>query len=531
MFDVPEKDTYLVRELSDEFPGIDIERRWVRQYPAGNTGPHILGYVNEMSEYDLEEDPHFDDARPAYAAGDIVGKSGIEYQYDSVLRGRPQVERVVVNSAGEVVDREIVQKERAGRDVKLGVDIELQRLTEAALASGIRASQGGGFESPAGGVVVMDPYSGYVRALATFPTYDPRIALNGFSQKEFRKLGNRTKKNFDDDALFFRPIAAQRNPASTYKIVTGGAAIWSGVATPFTTLGCPPSIVYPPNDPGGEEFNNYTTADFGTMGYPRSLEVSCDTFYYELGWRMEQAYGPVFGDSSEKFQKYARRAGMGDPTGIDLPGEKGGLLPDRAWCREVREATQDLETPTCARGWLPGYTINMAIGQGDMLVTPLQMAVTTAAIANRGYTWQPRVAQELQTKTISGRKEYSKKIKPKVTDHLELPAEAYGVIEEGMQLVLRTGEGTAREAFSGFPLEDFPIAGKTGTSELGETGLQDAWFVSYGPVGDPQYVVVVYLEKSGHGGESAAPVAREVWEGIFDLDKETAVHLGEDDSG
>jgi penicillin-binding protein 2 len=531
LFDVPEKDFYRVKELGDEFPGVDIERRWVREYPQGNTAPHILGYVNEMSEYDLEEDPHFDGAEPDYAAGDIVGKSGIEYQYDRFLRGKPQIEKVVVNSAGDVVDRQRVKKESPGRDVKLGVDIELQRFVERALESGINASKGAGYKSPAGGVIVMDPYSGYLRAAATFPTYDPRIAIDGFSNKEFRKLGNRTQKNFDDDALFFRPIAAQRNPASAYKIVTGGAAIASGVATPFTTLGCPASIVYPPNDPGGEEFNNYTTADFGTMGYPRSLEVSCDTFYYELGWRMENAFGPVFGDGTEKFQKYARRAGMGDPTGIDLPGEKGGLLPDRKWCREVREATQHLETPTCARGWLPGYTINMAIGQGDMLTTPLQMAVTTGAIANRGYVWEPRVAQELLTQNFSGKKEYSRKIKPKAGSRLELPAEAYGVIEEGMQLVLRTGEGTAREAFSGFPLEDYPVAGKTGTSELGETGLQDAWFVSYGPVGDPKYVVVVYLEKSGHGGESAAPVAREVWEAIFDIDKETSVRLGEDNSG
>jgi penicillin-binding protein 2 len=531
LFDVPEKEIYRVKEIGDRFPGIDIERRWVRQYPQGNTAPHVLGYVNEISEYDLEEDPHFMEVTPGYAPGDIVGKSGIEYQYDRYLRGEPRVEKVVVNSVGEVVARDVVQTERPGRDVKLGVDIELQKLTERALESGLRASQGAGHRAPAGGVIVMDPYSGYVRAAATFPTYDPRIAIDGFSVKEFRKLGNRTKKNFDDDAMFFRPIAAQRNPASTYKIVTGGAALWSGVASPYTTLGCPASIVYPPNDPGGEEFNNYTTADFGTMGYPRSLEVSCDTFYYELGWRMERTFGPVFGDGSEKFQKYARRAGMGHPTGIDLPGEKGGILPDRKWCRQQFQATKHLKHPTCERGWLPGYTINMAIGQGDMIVTPLQMAVTTAAIANRGYVWEPRVAQELLTQDVSGKKEFSRKVKPDVNARLELSPEGYGVIEEGMELVVRTGEGTAREAFSGFPLDQYPIAGKTGTSELGETGLQDAWFVSFGPVGDPKYVVVVYLEKSGHGGESAAPVAREIWEGIFNIDKETSVQLGEDNSG
>jgi penicillin-binding protein 2 len=247
---------------------------------------------------------------------------------------------------------------------------------------------------------------------------------------------------------------------------------------------------------------------------------------------MESQFGPVFGDGSEKFQRYAWKAGMGHETGIDLPGEQSGLLPDNKWCRRERRETRDLEHPTCERGWLPGYTINMAIGQGDMLTTPLQMAVTTSAIANRGYVWKPRVAQELVTEdSVTGKTEFSRKVKPTVANRLELAPEAFGVIEAGMQLVVRTGEGTAREAFSGFPLDEYPLAGKTGTSELGETGLQDAWFVSFGPVGDPRYVVVVYLEKSGHGGESAAPVAREVWEGIFHLDKETAVRLGEDNSG
>ena len=531
LFDVPEEDVYKVEELSDEFPGVGIERRWVRHYPEGNVAAHVLGYVNEISEYDLEEDPHFRDVRPGYAPGDIVGKAGVEYQYDRFLRGRPEVQKVIVNSAGEVVDRAIVQHEQAGRDIRLAMDVDVQQIAEDALASGIRAAKGGGYPAPAGGIVVMDPYTGYVNALATFPSYDPRIAIDGFSNKEFRKLGAKTPKNYDDDAMPLRPISAQRNPASTYKIVTAGAALSTGVASTSTVLGCPPSIVYPPNDPGGEEFNNYTTADFGSMGFSRSLEVSCDTFYYELGWRMESQFGPVFGDKTERFQKYARRAGMGDPTGIDLPGETSGLLPDRKWCRAQYQATKDLDHPTCERGWLPGYTINMSIGQGDMLTTPIQMAVTTSAIANRGYVWRPRVAQEVLQETVTGKKDYSRKLKPDVESRLELAPDAYFVIEEGMKLVVRSGEGTAREAFSGFDLDRYPVAGKTGTSELGETGLQDAWFVSYGPIGDPRYVVVVYLEKAGHGGESAAPVAREVWEGIFNIDKETSVRLGQDISG
>jgi penicillin-binding protein 2 len=264
------------------------------------------------------------------------------------------------------------------------------------------------------------------------------------------------------------------------------------------------------------------------MGFARSLELSCDTFYYQLGWELEDAYGAADGDSTERFQKYARAAGFGHPTGIDLPYEAAGRVPDEAWCDAVRKET---DGALCRFGWLPGYTINMAIGQGDLVVTPLQMAVTYGAIANGGDVVRPHLAASFgRPDPDTGVEETIKTVEPEVVDHLGLSDADLAVIHEGLEGVVSGGEGTATAAFAGFPLDKYPLAGKTGTAQLGTTDLNDSWFVSYGPTTDPQYVIAVYLEKAGHGGESAAPIARQIWEGIFGLDNDTHVKLGVDRS-
>jgi penicillin-binding protein 2 len=368
------------------------------------------------------------------------------------------------------------------------------------------------------------------------------MLADGLTNKEYKQLGAKTKNNPDDDAFLDRAIQAQRAPGSTFKIVTAGAAMSTGVATPYTELDCPGVKYYPPpGDPGVEPgssqpFNNWTSLDLGFMGFTKSLEVSCDTFYYELGWQLEEAYGAANGDGTEQFQKYARLAGIGHETGIDLPNEMNGLVPDKKWCEEIWQATKTDRVPTCGTHggpvWLPGYTVNMAIGQGDLLTTPLQMAVTTAAIANGGTVWQPRVAMQLARPDNNDVEQSVKDFAPHAVAHLPLDALQLSVIQQGMVNAVAEGDGTANSAFAGFPVKTIPIAGKTGTAELtsAASNLQDAWFVSYAPADDPQYVVVVYLEKSGHGGETAAPVARQIYEGLFGIDRDPVVHLGVDRS-
>jgi penicillin-binding protein 2 len=550
----------VIRENGDRYRGVDVDYLPMRKYPQGALAPHILGYVGEISEDELKEDFF-----KGYAAGDVVGKLGVERTYDHYLRGTPGIERVVVDAAGAVVGKPLLkQDEAAGSDLILSIDAKLQALTQDALEAGILAARRASYEAPAGAVVIMDPSNGQVLALANFPTYSPKLLADGFSTKDARKLGVATVNNPDDDAQLNRAIQAERQPGSTFKVVTAGAALSLDVISTTSQLPCPGQAVYPPNDPFGTVFHNWTTANLGTMGVPESLEVSCDTFYYELGWQMETRYGPrgsAGGDGTERFQKYERVAGFGRPTGIDLPYEQDGRVPDEQWCLEAKRATAGTKYPLCEGGWLPGYTVNMAIGQGDLVVTPLQMAVTYAAIANGGTVWAPHVAMAVaqdrldegaesadeipaahdkgkaKGKTKHGPPEHGlegeeiiEPIEPEEAAKLPLDDSQLASIRTGLEGVVSSPRGTASSAFAGFPFDKFPLAGKTGTAELGTTGLNDAWFISYGPTTDPKYVIAVYLERAGHGGESAAPIARQIWEGIAGIDKKTKVSLAHDES-
>jgi penicillin-binding protein 2 len=531
--DIKEKERqYILAHRADKFDGVSIQVVPIRTYPYGRIGSHVLGWVNEITPKQLESD-RFKEAAvtPKYTAGDIVGQDGIELTYDEYLRGTPGVQKFVVNSSGEVVRRQLIQEESAGADVKLSLDIKAQEMVENTLAGGLAAARGHGFPAPAGAAVVMDPDTGGIVAMASYPQYNVAASANGFSIKEWKRInGSKTPKNPDDDAILNRAVMAQRSPGSTFKVITMAAAMATGVASPYTTMGCPGSLTFPPGAPpgAGEEFGNWTPSDIGTVDVPRSLRVSCNTFYYQLGWDMETRFG-----ASEEFQKYARLMGIGHDTGIDLPYEADGRVPDRAWCEAIYEATKDDPNPSCANGWLPGYSVNMAIGQGDLITNPLQMAVAYAAIANDGYVLQPRLASEIAfSAEDEENKEVVKEFEPTPRAELGLDATALGQIRQGLVEVTTHGEGTAADAFSGLP---FTVAGKTGTAQLpvkeGEAEQNDAWFISYGPAEDPEYVVAVYAEKAGHGGETAAPIAREIYEGLLGDDRTVDIQIGSDSSG
>nr|MDQ3958507.1 penicillin-binding transpeptidase domain-containing protein [Actinomycetota bacterium] len=360
----------------------------------------------------------------------------------------------------------------------------------------------------------------------SFPTYDPSILADGVTTAELEGLSGDPDTN-EDDAQLNRAIQAEVPPGSTFKIVTAGAALSTGIASADDYLPCPPAVSY--GATGFETlFRNWTSVDFGSVGFPESLEISCDTFYYELGWRMEDAWGEANGDGSERFQDYMRHAGFGDQTGVDLPYETDGLVPDNKWCEQYAK-----DGLGCFEGWLPGFTVNMSIGQGSLTVSPLQMAVAFGSMAaGDGEVWQPRIGWRIgQPNPETGDEEIVKEIPPHVTRRLPLDETEIGVIREGLEDVISGPNGTAAGAFAGFPLDQFPVAGKTGTAEIGNTDLNYAWFVAYAPADDSEYVVSVYLAKAGHGGESAAPVARQILEGLFGIDDVTDVSLGQDESG
>ena len=518
--DISPNARYRFIENREDFPGVDIANLPVRDYPQGKLAAHLLGYVGEIGPEELKLD-YFKDAKPSYGPGDIVGQAGLELTYDRWLRGVPALEKVVVNSGGDVIGTRLQRPEQPGQDLVLSLDANVQKAAEDALKAGVEAG-----EAIGGAVTVMDPNTGGVVAMASWPSYDPAILADGITEKEFKKLNDP-----EQPAFFNRALQGERPPGSTFKAITAGAALATDVASPTETIPCPGSAVYPPSGVSGSvSFPNWTTADNGSIGFPKSLEISCNTFYYELGWRMETAFGPsnsAGGDGTERFQKYIRTAGFDDPTGIDLPSEADGRVPDVAWLEEFCKATTCLNEE-----WLPGYTVNMSIGQGDLVVTPIQMAVSYAALTNGGRVLEPRLAQRLVRPALDDGEDdkVMREIESAVASELPLDETEMAVIRQGLDDVVMGTEGTATSAFAGFPLDLFPIAGKTGTAQAGEEN--DAWFVSYGPADDPEYVISVYVEKTfGHGGEIAAPVARQVWEEIFDVDDETDVQLGQDASG
>lgn len=521
--DVARAHAVAIRERSELFPGVAVETRPVRYYPQGRWAAQLLGYVGEVSEDQLRT-PYFEDAARPYQPGDLVGKMGIERSYDRALRGRARIERVTVNSEGTPAGPpDEVRGEVPGKDVVLSLDLRIQKVTERALRAGLRAARKR-YDAPSGGAVVIDPRNGAVRALASLPSYDPAVLADGISVREFRALGMKTPNDPTDDALVSRPLQQAVPPGSTFKTVTASAALATGVAAPDTRLGCPPARTF-----GSVTFRNWTARDLGTMDIARSLAVSCDTFYYDLGWEMERRYGAALGNGSERFQDVMRRSGFGAPTGIDLPGETSGRVPDERWCRLVRKETKG---ELCRFGWLPGYTVNLSIGQGDLIVSPLQLAVHYAALANGGTLWQPRVGRALAV-PAEDRPEVQRRLRARRAGRLPLARRELAVIRRGLEEVVMGSSGTARGAFAGFPLDRYPVAGKTGTAQIGsvDSGNNYAWFVSYAPAHRPRYAVAVYLERAGHGGESAAPVARRIYEGIFGIARRAEVELARDGSG
>ena len=556
--DVSERQATEMLTYQELYPGVGIEELPVRKYSQGKLLAQVLGYVGEISPEELEDSEQFSSG---YKAGDLIGKAGIERTYDAFLRGGPRIEQVVVDANNQVVGERLQQQQQAGNDLYLSVDLRVQKVVERALRNGIMAARGAGYDAPDGGAVILDPDTGDVIAMASYPTYKPSLLADGFSLKDQKILDG--GPGTQDDALTNRAMASEQAPGSTFKPITAGAALANDIIGPYDGLDCPGSRTYPPEGgPGSVQFFNWNPADSGFTDVPRSLEISCNTFYYELGWQMESRWGEAFenSDGTERFQRYERRAGFGAPTGIDLPFEGDGVVPDQAWC------TANEDIGYCPDGWLPGYTVNMAIGQGDLKVTPLQMATSYAALVNGGAVWEPRMGYEVRKPPVQDRDDFEeseaadgeddegssgpeiervdpedskivKDIKSRKGSSLPLDAIEMGVLRQGLEDVVMGAEGTAAGVFAGFPLEQFPIAGKTGTAQRGDTGVNDSWFVSYGPADDPGYVMAVYVEEAGGGGATSAPIARQIWEGIAALEGiqgiggDTDVSIATDESG
>jgi penicillin-binding protein 2 len=514
--DVPTRQLFYLSEHADRFPGVHPEVLALREYPSGTLAAHVLGYVGEISPDELEQRQF-----RGLHAGDLVGKAGVELTYDRWLRGRDGVQDLEVNAAGEVVRSLGGVAPVPGRDLRLGIDLDLQRTAEQALAQGMRAARtlpdsqrGGTYPAPAGAAVVLDPNDGQVLALASLPQYDPRKFVGGISRRDFARYARSPGKPLID-----RAVQSAYPPGSTWKPFTALAALQTGVITPSTTFNCPGSFSF-----GNATKRDWTPSGHGTVNLETSLRLSCDVYYYNLGahFANEELGQERNGQrAGEQLQATARGFGFGGQPGLDLPYATAGTVPDRAWRKRFWEQNKKaycagssaLYRELCRDGWQwqGGDDLNIAIGQGSLQVSPLQLALGYGAVANGGTVYRPRVAQAVLDPG-SGRA--VRTVKPRVADVAKVPGGALAAVAQGLATV--PVAGTAASAFAGFPLDRFPVAGKTGTADL-PPKAPFAWFASFGPTGDPRYVVVVMVEQGGHGGESAAPVARAIYQKLFGL--------------
>ena len=521
--DVPvEVALYIHENSSTRFPGVYAETLPVRQYPHGKTAAHIVGYLGEISEDELLLEQY-----AGYQPGDLIGWSGLERTYEKELHGKEGLRRYEVNARGEIL-RELDDRPPVpGADLVTTLDLKAQKLVEQSLEEGIKRARtvrdpegraDGYYKAPAGAAVVMDPDDGSIIAMASYPTFDPAKFVGGVSQDYWNKLQN-PRNHFP---LINRPAQSSYPPGSVFKIVSAAAALEEGYITPSTLTPCPGEWYW-----GPQRFRNWNSADSGSMAIDTALEQSCDTVFYEIARRMwtdEQQEG---GNIRERLASHAVEWGFGEATGLDLPSERNGVIPGRKWKQEFWENNRDsycsqakladngsyaeaLFSDLCERGnvWRGGDAVNMSIGQGDVQTTPLQVANTFAAVANRGTLWRPHVGRGL---IRPGQNEAP--IKVEKIRKLSTSKEHLDVIHEGLRKV--AAQGTASATFGSFPI---PIAGKTGTAEF-RPKQPFAWFGSYAPANNPKYVVLAMIEEGGGGSLNAAPIVRRIYEGLFKLDK------------
>lgn len=541
--DIKVEEEIFFREQAEQFPSVVVERRTVRSYPYGSLAAHLLGYVGSINEGEFDDRLETETAKP-YERSDEIGKSGVERSYEEYLRGTPgkqvyevdRQSRVVRELSGQRVDP------APGDDVYLSIDAKVQAETEISLRQGLeqRRSMNGELGKPhpaqAGAAAVVDPADGQVVAMASYPTYDPSTLVGGIECPVWRDLhglpsaGSCETMDEELDAipnaqqplskLLDRSIAGLYPPGSTFKLATAYAGLQMGLITPEETI-TDPGYYLIPGCTGTKCRVSSPSAETGGIQGGVNLNVaitaSSDTYFYKLGndsWALHKQNDSV---GPTALQDEIAKFGIGSKTGIDLGGEKAGRLPDPAWLKEFDEQLNG--EPTSAGVWQSGTSINLAIGQGDVLVTPMQMANAYAAFANGGTLYQPSVVSKITA--YENPAEVRLVAEPKILQQFQFDPVAYASMMDGFKGVTQDRpHATARRAFAGFPQDLWPVAGKTGTAQNGgsrsgpiENREEDhSWFVGFGPTEASRYSAAVVMENSGGGGAAAAPAVRRILE-------------------
>jgi penicillin-binding protein 2 len=448
-----------VEEVRSELPGLEVAIEPLRRYPNGTLAAHLLGYAGEINDEEL-----IDRAEQGYRGGDLIGRTGVERSYEEFLRGRDGAEFVVVNAMGrrvKTISEGPPQRPEPGHDLVLTLDLRVQKAMEEAMASVSR-----------GAAVAIDPRDGGILGMVSRPAFDPNEFSRGLSFDRWATLSSGGA-----NPLLNRAIQGAYPPGSTFKIVTMMAALRSGIARPSSRFQpCNGSYQF-----GGRSFGCWKRTGHGSLDFPEAIQHSCDVYFYQVGIKLGL---PDLESAAEAF-------GLGDRTGIDLPQERKGLVPSPAWYDKRWGAGK----------WRKGLLLNLAIGQGELLVTPLQLALMASEVASQGQPRRPHVVRE-----VRGAPEFrpARPVQPGVA----AGAEAWEALHRGLELVVESGTGTAAR------VPNVRVAGKTGTAQ-NPHGQDHALFVCYAPVDDPRIAMAFVIENSGHGGSIAAPMAGAVMRKLF----------------
>jgi len=506
--DVPDEIVVYLHEHQAEFPGVEAKFVAVRDYPHSHIGAHLLGYVGEINEEELETR-----RGTGYRLGDVIGKSGVERTYEEDLHGASGIEKLEVDANGRVLRLLSRRAPVPGNDVRLTLDLDIQYLAEESLRQGLESARTREFRdnkskfiAPAGAVVVLDAKEGSVVAMASYPTYNPAEFVNGFTRSEYKALSDPA----NHAPLTNRAIQGEYAPGSTFKLATAVAALRTGLIAPNTTIN--DQGVFRVSDCGGAKctFRNPGSRRYGPVDVSRAVTVSSDVFFYTLGEKFWQRRGEL----GHAMQQAAVDLGMGGKTGIALPGERDGIVATPDLVKRLHE-----ENPAAFPfpDWFTGHNVNLAIGQGVLAITPLQLATAYSTFATGGTRYAWNVAADVRNPT--GR--VARTIDPRRVAQLDLPAEVRDPLVRGLVGATRDPRGTAVWAFHGFPHDQFSVAGKTGTAQV--SGKQDtALFAAFAPANDPRYVVAVVMEQAGFGASAAAPVARKILGALSGLEQPSA---------
>lgn len=465
----------IIEANQTRFPAISVDPIQRRNYRYATMAAHVLGYMGEATEKDMKADP-------TLKLGDLIGKKGVELVYDSFLRGRDGSRYMIVDSHGRSLSEytEARKEPVPGRNIYLTIDFELQRRAEQYFAE----------NEMVGAAVALDPTSGEVLAMASSPAFDPNVFSKRFTPEMWKTIVSNPFK-----IELNRAIAGLYSPGSVFKVVMGMAGFENKVINPSTSFHCSGSGVF-----FGRRFRCWKREGHGEVNWARAIKVSCDIFFYNVGARL----------GVDKIAEYSHKLTFGEISQIDLENEKAGLVPSEEWARVKQK-----------RKWYASETISVSIGQGPLIVTPLQVANMTAAIANGGNVFQPHVLKAIDD--VVGGKPQRRYVQPRVLSQVKLPENALRAVRQGLWAVVNEQGGTGGNA----RITGLDVSGKTGTVQviaqqswikaehLPFKYRDHAWFTSFAPRENAKMVVVVFVEHGGHGGSDAAPLAKQLYEARF----------------